>query len=161
MRGTSPGFTLFEVMIIALLLGIVAAVAVPSINNTFDEMKLNGAAREVVSALYYAQSISIKEGKDYKVQFQIAQNRFSCQESLTSLKPLHPADKKPYEIDFDDEGYIQGVTLISAIFGISNKSSVKFNSLGEADDSGSVVLGYGGFQKTITVSSPSGKVSVN
>jgi len=161
MSRNSFGFTMVEVMVVLLILGMVAAVAVPSINSTLDEMKIDGAAREVVSALYYGQSLAIKEGKDFAVQFHNGQNRFWCFDKATGLKVLHLIDKKPYEIDFRDEGHFQGVDIVSAQFGVAAKSSVSFNSLGEFSDFGTVILGYSGRQRTINVTGLLGEVSVN
>jgi prepilin-type N-terminal cleavage/methylation domain-containing protein len=161
MSRNSYGFTMVEVMIVLLILGMVAAVAVPSIDSTLDEMKIDGAAREVVSVLYYAQSLAIKEGIAYTVNYDKTQEKFRCYEPVSGLTILHPVDKKPYEMDFTGAGPFQGVDIVSAFFTPGNKSFLTFNSLGEPDRNGTVVLGYGGYQKTINVSFPLGKVSVN
>jgi prepilin-type N-terminal cleavage/methylation domain-containing protein len=161
MSRNSFGYTMVEVMVVLLILGIVSAVAVPSINSTLDEMKIDGAAREVVSAIYYSQSMAIKEEEIHKVNFNVAQDRFKCDNLVTGLTILHPVDRKPYNIDFAGAGHFQGVDIVSANFNPGNKSAVTFNSLGEPDKAGSVVLGYRGYQKTINVSLPLGKISVN
>jgi prepilin-type N-terminal cleavage/methylation domain-containing protein len=155
------GFTMVEVMIVLLIIGMISAVAVPSIKNSLDEMKLDGVAREIVSMIYYCQSISIKEGDSHQVNFNVVQDKAKCQHSATSVIELNPIDKKPWEIDFKVAGYFQGVDIVNASFNPGNKSAVSFNSLGEADKFGSVVLGYLGNQKTINVALPLGKVSVN
>jgi len=157
----SAGFTMVEMMLVLLLLGIVAAVAVPAMNSSLDEMKLDAAAREVVSAIQYCQSQAIKTGSDtYKVAFNESTDEFMCKED-NSIVALHPLDKKPYKIQFNLEGHLQGVDIVSASFGSSNGLAVKFNSLGETDDAGAAVLGYAGFQKTINVTAPIGKITVN
>ncbi len=158
MSRNSFGFTIMEIMIILLLLGIVLAVAVPSINNTLDEMKLDGAAQEVVYALQYVQSLSIKEGVVYGVQFFPSTNSFRCYEKNSDGTILNPLDKKPYVVDFDGEGHLQGVDLVSTTFGMGKK--VEFSYLGQASESGSVILDYAGLQKTIDVAVPIGRVTV-
>ena len=148
-------------MIVLLIFGIVSAVAIPSIRRSLDEIKLDGAAREVVSMLFYCQSLAIKKGKNQIVQFHHGQDRFWCFEQASGLKAVHPLDKKEYHIKFQTEGPFQGVDIINAGFGPANKSSVVFSSLGEPDFVGSVVVGYGGLQKTITVSGILGNIAVN
>jgi prepilin-type N-terminal cleavage/methylation domain-containing protein len=160
MSRNTYGFTMVEVIIVLLILGIVSAVAIPSIKSSVDEMKLDGAVREVVSAIQYAQSLSIKEGKSFGVSVHVGQERIKCKEFAITEAVLHPIDKKPYEIKFNDYKNLQGVDIISVVFGASS-SSVYFNSLGEPDKVGSIILGYGSFQKTINVTKPLGKVNVN
>jgi type II secretory pathway pseudopilin PulG len=150
-----------EVMVVLLILGIVSSVAIPAINGTLDEMKIDGAAREVVSAIQYTQSLAIKEGIAYTIEFEMAQEKFRCFEPISDVTVLHPVDKKPYEIDFKGAGHFQGVDIVSATFVPGNKSFMSFNSLGEPDRYGSVDLDYRGYQKTIKVSKLMGEISVN
>jgi prepilin-type N-terminal cleavage/methylation domain-containing protein len=158
MRKNSAGFTLVEVMIVLLLLGIVLAATIPSMNSTVDGMKLDGAAREVVSAIHYVQSLAIKEGVVHGVTYFEAQDMFKCNRVTAGNIIRNPLDKKLYVVDFTGEGPLQGVDLVSADFG--GMPGFVFDSLGEPSEGGSVVLEYGGMQKTITVSAPIGKVTV-
>jgi prepilin-type N-terminal cleavage/methylation domain-containing protein len=155
------GFTMVELMVVLLIFSILSAVAVPSIKNSLDEMKLDGIAREVVSMLLYCQSSAIKEGEHHQVNFNVTQGRAKCQKLSTSVIVLHPIDKKPFEIDFQVAGYFQGGEIVSAAFNPGSQTAVSFNSLGEPNKFGAVVLAYRGYQKTINVALPLGKISVN
>jgi type II secretory pathway pseudopilin PulG len=148
-----------EVIIVLLILGIVSAVAVPALNSSLDEMKLDAAAREVVSAIYYVQSLSIKEGVQHRVRFFITQEQFKCTRDIAGNFIYNPLDKKLYIVDFTAEGPLNGVDIVSSDFG--GIPRVSFNSLGEPISGGTIVLGYAGLQKTINVTLPLGKVSVN
>jgi prepilin-type N-terminal cleavage/methylation domain-containing protein len=161
MNRNSFGFTMVEVMIVLIILGIVSAMAIPSIRSNLDEIKLDGAAREIVSAIQYCQSIAIKEGKTYQLHFTVTQEKFKCQDLATTTPVLHPIDKKPYLFNFQQEGYFQGVDIVSASFNPGNKSQIDFSSLGEPNRFGSIVLDYGGLQKTITLSGLMGNIAVN
>ena len=141
-----------------LILGIVSAVAVPALNNTMDEMKLNGAVREVVSAIQYSRSLSIKESDSYGVWFNKTLQQISCFKVTGNKIILHPVDKKLYILDFTGAGQLQGLNLVSTTL-VGNKAI--FNDLGEPSESGSVILRYAGLQKTINIAAPLGKVSVN
>ena len=159
MKKNSSGFTLFELLIVITILGILSAVAIPSMNNFRGGMKLDAAAREVVSAIQYVQSLAIKEEIKHGVVYDPAQNEFKCNKEVAGNVIRNPLDKKLYVVSFDDDGPLQGVDLVSADF--NGMPGFTFNSLGEPSEEGSVVLSYGGSQKTIDVSEPLGKVNVN
>lgn len=158
MRSGSSGFTLLELTIVLLLLGIVLAGIVPSMKGTIDEMKLDGAAREIVTAIQYVQSHAIKEGIAYGIQIVPSLERFRCYKKSTGHTIYNPHDKKPYDVYLSSEGYLKGVDIVSRTF---PNGTIEFNSLGEPLASGTIVLGYGSMQKTITISFPLGDVSVN
>lgn len=160
MKRKNLGFTIVELMIILLLLGIISAVTIPSISTTMNEIRLDAAAREAVYAIKYVQSLSIKEGVEYGVKFNKYLKKFSCYKNATGIIITNPLDKKPYEVIFPSSGHLQGVNIVSASFASGN-DFVTFNSLGEPNSSGAVVLAYRSLQKTVNVSSPLGKVSVN
>jgi len=157
MKGHSSGFTLVEIMIVLLLLGIALAVAVPSMDSAISETTLDGAAREVVSAIQYAQSLAVREGIEHGVEFFPSEERFRCFNNETDTTVLNPFDKKDYDIDLSNQGHLQGVDLASVSFG--NKEVI-FSAIGELSESGSIVVSYREFQKTITVSAPIGRITV-
>ena len=63
------GFTLMEVIIVFALIGIVAAIGIPSFMSMLPGMRLNGAARMVMGDLMAARMNAVKQNNEFKVFF--------------------------------------------------------------------------------------------
>ncbi len=61
------GFTLIETMIVVLVVGILAAVAAPTITDMFRTMRLSSASSALQVSLNLARSEAIKRGSDARV----------------------------------------------------------------------------------------------
>lgn len=66
---SSKGFTLVELLIAIVIIGILAAVGVPSFQALMDKKRLQGAADNVLADLRYVQSESVKQNRDITVTF--------------------------------------------------------------------------------------------
>ena len=63
------GFSLFELIVVMVLLGLVAAVILPSFTNGMEGLRLNTVARDMVTKLKQARSRAISEQKVFRVAF--------------------------------------------------------------------------------------------
>ena len=63
------GFSLFELIVVLVLLAIVAAVILPSFTTGMQGIRLNTAARDMVTKLKQARSRAIAEQRSYRVAF--------------------------------------------------------------------------------------------
>lgn len=61
------GFTLFEIMIVTVILGIAAAVAMPSLASMMARYQLKGAARQVMGDLMWARMQSVSQKNEFKI----------------------------------------------------------------------------------------------
>jgi len=68
-KNRRPGFTLLELVLVAAILIIVSALAVPRFRKTFDFLQLQNFASDTVSFARYAQAKAITDGKIYKLVF--------------------------------------------------------------------------------------------
>ena len=111
--------------------------------------------------LRYAQTQSIKSGEEYGVGFSVTDNRFQLEYKGTATleKLKHPIDKKPYQIDFDETGYYQGITLTNV--SLDGGDEIFFDRRGTPTAGGSVTIAFAGQQRTIQVSRPTGLVTSN
>ncbi len=63
------GFTLIEVMVVVAIVGIMSAVAIPSIINWLPNYRLSSAAGDIVSCLQEAKMRAVKENTNVIVIF--------------------------------------------------------------------------------------------
>lgn len=70
MRSTrNKGFTLIEIMIVIVIMGIMAAIATPNLMSYMSRLRLNGAARQVMTDLMLARGKAVSENKRVGVVF--------------------------------------------------------------------------------------------
>ena len=79
-------------------------------------------------------------------------------ESGSTVTVSHPFKRgEDYNIVFANEDRLNGVDIVSAVFGAGN--SVTFDATGGPSNGGTVTLAFGSRQVTITVDSLSGRVT--
>jgi Tfp pilus assembly protein FimT len=81
------GYTVAELLVITMILGILAAIAIPSFLKFLDETKINLLAEQVRQFLRETQLQAIGEGRSYAIRFQ--QNEIGLQVAT------FPADSEP------------------------------------------------------------------
>lgn len=158
------GFTLAEMLVTLVILGVAAMVVVPSINNTTD-MQVTSAARQLVSDLLFAQTFSISQKQPYQVVFNAANESYEVQDSSTSSVITHPITKAPYSMSFLTNKHLKDVRITAVNFDSGNL--VKFNSLGMPHNSsgtqlaalGTVILTAGPHTMNVTVEPISGRIN--
>lgn len=68
-RRQGSGFTLIEMLVVVAIIGILAALAAPSMTRLLERGRLRGAAEQVASDLQLARTEAIKRNQDVKVTF--------------------------------------------------------------------------------------------
>ena len=162
---TKRAFTLTELLIVVVILGIAAAVAIPMMSSA-SSMQLRAAAGMVAADLEYAKSMSISRGQRYAVVFNAANETYEIRDP-NNVVIKHPVNKShDYVVDFANDGRLDRVDIVSANF--DGNSTVKFDYLGspfnQADgnlNSGVITLQAGGVNKTVSVEPVTGFISVS
>lgn len=148
------GFTIVDIVLTTLILGIMAAVAAPKIADSMVLSRVRAAALCVASDLEHARQRAKVKGSTQNVLFSPSTNTYS----LYGLNDLDHSSKA-YSVNLAAEPY--KVSLASASFGATGTSlSVSFNRYGRPNYGGSLVVSLGGKQRTIVVDSVSGRVSI-
>lgn len=72
MRHTESGFTAIELIVVILIIGLVAFMAIPLMANVLDALdvsKAKGAAEQVASAIEQTRAYAILQSAQYRVRF--------------------------------------------------------------------------------------------
>jgi general secretion pathway protein H len=72
--GPPLGFSLFEMLLVMVLLGILTAVAYPSIGRGMATLRLRTASREVAAAVRVARAKALREQQPYYLEFDLEKN---------------------------------------------------------------------------------------
>ena len=67
--GNKSGFTLMELILVLVVMGILAAIAIPTFMGLLPAMRLNGAARQVMGDLMNARMEAVKQNNEFRVFF--------------------------------------------------------------------------------------------
>jgi prepilin-type N-terminal cleavage/methylation domain-containing protein len=71
----SRGFTLLDLIIVIIILGVLAMVIVPQIGSMANLSKINSAAWELISAFQYTQTLAIEHQRPFQIKVMTAADR--------------------------------------------------------------------------------------
>ena len=146
------GFSLPEIVIVVLIMGVLAAVATPRFVSSLAKQRVAQAANRVAADLARAQSAAYGTSASKTVTFTVGTSQY-LMSGVTSLK----SSSGSYVVVLSDDPY--SCTLVS-VWGQTGTQDITFNGYGLPNKGGNIVVAAGGFQKTIVVDATSGTAVV-
>lgn len=132
------GFTLFELIIVIAIIGILSAVAVPQFSKWRNRQAVNGATKSLLSHMKQARVIAMAENRS--VSIVLTSSAYTYDDDASGTCGLC----KPQTIAFSN--FSSNLTVSTA----PTSGVFTFSSRGTAT-TGSVTFAEGGFSHTVTV----------
>lgn len=134
-------FTLIELVVVLMILGIVAGVAAPRYADAIAQTHVDAAAHRVAADIRYARSEARRTSRATTITFADATDSYA----LTGVANLDRSTRA-YQVDLSGEPY--EVQMDSVDFG--GGASLSFDAYGAPDAVGYVRLQRGGHRIAIT-----------
>ena len=111
------GYSLLELSVVVLIVGIMAAAVIPTFSSSQAE-KLNLVAEGVAQAIRFAHSESLRSGEYYGVTISQVTQRITVKKwnintdpVSTESIPYHPVNKQSFEFEADSLSLASGVSI--------------------------------------------------
>ncbi len=161
-------FTLFELSLCLMIIGIIAAALVPIIGNNIRSSRLRTAANVLAADIDYCSSICISRAKATNaaaISFDTAHNKYTLIDVASGATLKHPADSSDFVNDFATGRNAQyaDVVLKSITAGSNPVTALTFDCYGKPAASADVVitLTYNMQTLTVTVKASTGDITIS
>lgn len=145
------GFSLLELVLVLSILVVLGAVAAPRYGGANARYRVEFAARRIAADLQLAQRAARASGASAVITFDTANHGYQ----ITGVNALDGSGA--YDVDLQAAPYQS--RLSSATFG--SGSVLTFDGWGVPDANGTVIVDVGAETRTVSLSHPSGEVTIN
>jgi Tfp pilus assembly protein FimT len=162
----NKAYTTIELLMVMVIIGFFASVVLPAFSGSYATLKIEGAYKQMMQDIRYAQQLAISRQVTHGVSFNPINDAYFVYRQTTSNIVKDPATQKSLSVTYAS-GIFSGIDLVSTTF-VFPSNRLEFNSLGEPSSGGTITLNYGGTQgcggpsggitRTITVEANTGRL---
>lgn len=145
------GFTLAELTIVVLIIGILSAASVPKLLNSVDFFHVEAAAKRIKQDLELARRRARSNSAAQAIAFDSSTSTYT----LPNVQDLNHATSD-YTVDLTRAPYAS--ILYDVDF--NNTETVTFDGYGVPDNGGTIEVEAGLYAQVITVEATTGKVTI-
>ncbi|MDP2920818.1 MAG: type II secretion system protein [Candidatus Omnitrophota bacterium] len=159
------GFTLIELVMLMVIIGILALVAMPKA-TTGSVVRLEASCQKIANDLRYAQEMSLAQQVRFGISFDPVNEAYFVYRVNTGTKARDPQTRNDFDVSFATLNEFKGIDLVSTSF----SDKMEFDSTGAPYDGNGVVLSSQGvvtlqtmdgvYSRTVRIEAKTGKVSV-
>jgi prepilin-type N-terminal cleavage/methylation domain-containing protein len=159
------GFTFAELAIVVLIVGIIALLAIPAMNNNMSSPRLSTSANVLAADIEFCLSECVARPNDPRViVFDTTNNKYSIVSLNTSYVIANPTDQQPYVTDFATgrSASFVGVQMTKVASGATAVSVLAFDAYGRPLLSSdlAITLSYQNQTMTVKVNAATGEVGI-
>jgi len=150
-KNREPGFSLVEMVIVVVIVGIFSAVAIPRYTHSLVRYRADATARRVVADLALAQ----RTAKQSSAQRQVAFNLVNHTYQIQNVKALD-SNATNYDVDLTEPPYMAQIDLVD--FG--GDAVLVFDGYGVPDSTGYVRVKVGSEVRKVNVDPITGEATI-
>lgn len=87
-KSKRPGFTFIELMLVAILIGIVVGISTPIFRRTFGHLQLDDTCHNIAKLMRYAQQRAVVEREAYRLRFDSSRGTYWLEVEKAEVDPL-------------------------------------------------------------------------
>ncbi|KFD40584.1 hypothetical protein DK28_0203215 [Peptococcaceae bacterium SCADC1_2_3] len=126
-NSNNSGFTLLEISLVVVLLGIALGIAIPSLQKPYARYQLQVTARQLVSDIrYLEQTAQSKESNNYTITFDFTNDCYYMQENTVTLPNRYK--KLPGSVDMNPTNFTDNILKIKQDGTIVKNGHVRLSS---------------------------------